>query len=120
MPVGIQQRRSKGWRMPRGARSVARPSRWGNPWRVGDPQPLVLPGGRLIAAESVFKPGAPGRDLPITPFIAKDLFRRSLFAGLLRITVDDVTRELAGWDLACFCAIGSPCYRDVLLEVANA
>ena len=30
----IQLRRTKGWRKPPGAVVVARPSRWGNPYRV--------------------------------------------------------------------------------------
>ena len=32
----IQLRRTKGWRKPEGAVVVARPSKWGNPFRVGD------------------------------------------------------------------------------------
>lgn len=35
MPVRIQRRRVKGWRMPRGAVYVGRPSKWGNPYRIG-------------------------------------------------------------------------------------
>jgi hypothetical protein len=31
----VQLRRTKGWRKPDGAVVVARPSRWGNPYRVG-------------------------------------------------------------------------------------
>jgi hypothetical protein len=35
-PVRIQRRRVKGWRMPEGAVYVGRPSRWGNPFVVGE------------------------------------------------------------------------------------
>jgi hypothetical protein len=35
MPVWVQLRRTNGWRKPAGALVVARPSRWGNPHRVG-------------------------------------------------------------------------------------
>lgn len=38
-PRRIQLRRTKGWRKPEGAIVVARPSKWGNPFRVG---PTVL------------------------------------------------------------------------------
>ncbi len=31
-----------------------------------------------------------------------------------------VRMELAGRNLACWCAIGDPCHGDVLLEVANS
>jgi hypothetical protein len=34
MPKRIHQRRTKGWRMPPGAKSVARPHRWGNRYSV--------------------------------------------------------------------------------------
>lgn len=37
-PKRIQLRRTKGWRKPEGAIVVARPSRWGNPFRLGHPQ----------------------------------------------------------------------------------
>ena len=33
-PKRIQRQRTKGWRMPKGAIYVGRPSRWGNPWPV--------------------------------------------------------------------------------------
>ena len=35
MPQRIQLRRTAGWRLPENARSVARPHKWGNPYRVG-------------------------------------------------------------------------------------
>jgi hypothetical protein len=40
-------------------------------------------------------------------------------AGRLRVTVEDVRRELRGRDLYCFCKPGEPCHADVLIEVAN-
>jgi hypothetical protein len=43
-PKRIQLRRTKGWRKPEGAVVVARPSRWGNPYRIG---------GDVDAAEAV-------------------------------------------------------------------
>lgn len=35
------------------------------------------------------------------------------------VTVDEVRRELAGRDLACWCPLSLPCHADVLLELAN-
>lgn len=35
MPARIQLKRSKGWRMPANTVIVARPSKWGNPFKVG-------------------------------------------------------------------------------------
>ncbi|HEY6794781.1 MAG TPA: DUF4326 domain-containing protein [Kineosporiaceae bacterium] len=36
-PQRIQLRRTRGWRLPAGAVVVARPTRWGNPIKVGTP-----------------------------------------------------------------------------------
>lgn len=38
----------------------------------------------------------------------------------LDFTVDDVRRELAGKDLACWCPPYRPCHGDVLLKYANS
>ena len=35
------------------------------------------------------------------------------------VTLDDVRRELAGHDLACWCKISDPCHADVLLAIAR-
>lgn len=35
LPHRIQRKRTKGWLMPPGAIYVGRPSKWGNPYRVG-------------------------------------------------------------------------------------
>lgn len=40
-PLRIQLRRSKGWRMPPNTISVARPGRWGNPFRMGGTTAIV-------------------------------------------------------------------------------
>ncbi len=71
---------------------VARPSRWGNPFRLG------IDGDRLACV---------GR------------YRAALWAGELTFSAEDVRRELAGRDLACWCHLEESCHADVLLEVAN-
>ena len=78
--------------VPDGAVRITRPGRWGNPHTV--------------------RPDCP-------PDVAVARFRADLFAGRLRVTVDDVRRDLAGHDLACWCPLDRPCHGDVLLEVAN-
>ena len=35
-PTRVQLRRTRGWRKPEGAISVARPHKWGNPFAVGE------------------------------------------------------------------------------------
>jgi Domain of unknown function (DUF4326) len=92
MPERVQLRRTRGWRKPAGVVVVARPSRWGNPFRLG------IDGDRATCV---------------------GLYRRALLAGDLAFTIDDVRRELAGRDLACWCPLDEPCHADILLEVAN-
>jgi hypothetical protein len=93
MPSRIQRQRSRGWRQPIDAIYVGRPTKWGNPHKVG--------AGYHTADE------------------AADLYRRDLIARSLPFTVDDVRRELKGKDLVCWCKPGTPCHADVLLALAN-
>jgi hypothetical protein len=90
-PVRIQLSRKAGWRMPPNSVSVARPSKWGNPFKIGKEYDV---------------------------FQAVDHFRSHLLAGELKITVEEVRRELRGKNLACWCK-ASPCHAVVLLEIAN-
>lgn len=92
MPTRHQLHRQKGWRKPEGVVVVARPSRWGNPFRLG------VDGDRPTCVER---------------------YRRALLAGELGIGVDEVRQQLAGRDLACWCPLDLPCHADVLLAVAN-
>jgi hypothetical protein len=93
MPSRIQRRRSRGWRQPTNAIYVGRPTKWGNPYKVGL--------GHHAAEQAV------------------SLYRRDLLAGSLPFTTDDVRRELKGQDLICWCKLDAPCHVDVLLALAN-
>jgi hypothetical protein len=92
VPRRIQRKRTQGWRLPPEARDVGRPTRWGNPYRVG-----VDAADRAEAVERyrawLGTSGAP--------------------------TLDEVREHLGGRDLACWCPPGEPCHADVLLELAN-
>jgi len=91
----IQMSRQKPWRVEHpDAVIVARPSKWGNPWRVT-------------------KERSRGR--------AGELFRTTLE---LRMTMQpelflELRADLEGRDLACWCPVDQPCHADVLLELAN-
>jgi len=101
MPKRIQRKRTKGWKMPEGAVSVARPSLWGNPYKVGAPDPEPRRNAEPMTAERCVE-------------LHRGFVERSLTGGSLR----DLT-DLRGRDLACFCSLDAPCHADTLLELAN-
>lgn len=96
-PVRIQLQRRKGWRMPANTVSVARPTKWGNPYRI------VTPAFGSMERET--RAGA------VAAF-------RLRLVGLLAIGAVDLS-PLRGKNLACFCRLDQPCHADVLLEFAN-
>ncbi len=89
-PREVQLRRIKGWRLPPNTVVVARPSRWGNPFKVG------VDGS---AEECVAKYE---RHIATNPDLA-----------------EAAAHDLRGFNLACYCPIGAPCHRRVLLQIAN-
>ena len=107
-PIRIQLGRIKGWRMPPNTVRVARPGKFGNPFRCG-------PELRAISnAEKV------------------SLFREAIercggfysigdeHCGKPMVTIADIRRELRGKNLACWCRLDEPCHADVLLEIAKS
>lgn len=91
MPKRIQMSRQRPWRAEHpDAVIVARPSRWGNPYKVT----------RDVSAER-----------------AVELYRVGL--DLNPSTKAAIVRDLAGRDLACWCPLDQPCHADVLLELAQ-
>jgi len=96
-PIGIQRKRTKGWKMPPNTISVTRPGEWGNPHRV------LIKGGEQIAV-SLYE---------------QDLINGTILDRRGRPLINRIG-ELRGKNLACFCPIGQPCHRDVLLKLANA
>lgn len=100
MPERIQRKRIKGWRKPVGARVVTRPSKWGNPFRVGSEVDGVI----LDAAEAVA--------------LYREYLAEAMKTERGRVELDITT--LAGRDLCCYCPLDQPCHADVLLELANS
>jgi len=85
----IQRKRSKGWRMPPNTVYVGRPTRWGNPFKVGVDGSLedVLRKYRVFLEERA--------DLP------------------------SFLEPLRGKDLVCWCPLTCPCHVDILLRMFN-
>lgn len=108
-PRRIQRKRSKGWRMPPDAVYVGRPTRWGNPFRVG------VDG----TAEECVALFAKWFNADVAP-VGSELYEFRRKHGWLGFELACVVKHhLAGKDLACWCAEGQPCHADVLLRLAN-
>lgn len=113
MPERIQLSRRKGWRKPDNTVVVARPSKWGNPFRIGvgdvpDAECAVSwfanwlsnsvdATGRYVHGETDYH-GAESSNRP---------------------SHEQIRVELAGKNLACWCPLTQPCHADVLLNIAN-
>jgi len=85
--------------MPEGGCSVARHTRWGNPYKADparrrDPEHAT----ELVAAYRAWVLDPNRTEGP---------------------TIVEIRRELGGRDLGCWCPPNLPCHADVLLEVAN-
>lgn len=101
-PIRLRLSRAKGFNLRAASRAangldavvVARPMRWGNPFRIG-------------------KDGA-------TAAACVDLFRHEMGVRALSSWHQIQLGALRGKNLACWCAHGTPCHADVLLELANA
>lgn len=108
-PKRIQLRRIKGWRKPEGAVVVARPTKWGNHYRIGDTCYSADGPMRMDATIAV---AAYRAHLTLT-YPSPDL-------GPGDAAWDEFFGPLRGHDLACWCPLDQPCHADVLLELANA
>lgn len=110
MPIRIQRKRVKGWKMPDNTISVTRPGKWGNPFVVGKKVP----------------------DAWINKLDKDDHFHFMKFEyGYIDNAENSVmlfekyvipvlnVSELKGKNLACFCPLDKPCHVDVLLKIAN-
>lgn len=122
-PKRIQLRRTKGWRKPDGVVVVSRPTRWGNPFRVGVPVTPESEGWAEVAPK--FAEWIPGRGMqdftPVDRAEAVAMFRVYVQRKVWTHGMTEHARhELAGHDLACWCPLSAPCHADVLLELANA
>lgn len=107
-PKRIQRKRTKGWKMPKGAVYVGRPSKWGNPFEVGHDVTAKEAVDRFVVHLASYF-GWVERE------IAKAFYPLPVKSTEMR----DWLKPLRGKDLACWCPLSQPCHADVLLELAN-
>lgn len=78
---------------------VSRPSKWGNPFKVGSEVAGVV----IDATEAVA--------------LYREYLDEAMKTERGRVELDLST--LRGLDLGCYCPLDQPCHADVLLELAN-
>lgn len=131
LPIRIQRKRTKGWKMPENTVSVTRPGKWGNPFVVGEEAPSILDEmyskftwqtmPEYLDGNDYLSYGVRGHEIPDSQTAVR------LFKQMLDWMNDkkrpqlhrDFISPLKGKNLACFCKEGDPCHADVLLELAN-
>ena len=124
MPNRLKLSRRRGAALPKGARSVARPSRFGNPFRV-----VPMPDGTYRvsvdekdADKTLYRIfiNHPGPRISISRRqahqVAVDCYRA---LRIRRPLTADQIENLRGRHLACYCPEHLPCHADVLLDIAN-
>lgn len=120
-PFRVQLSRQKGWRMPDNTVSVARPTRFGNPFSVrefGREKAIYL--YRMAVCSTGWSPDwvAGMNDPQAMRVYEKVIALQSKLGGIERMRW--VQADLRGKNLACWCPLDQPCHADVLLEIANA
>jgi hypothetical protein len=137
MPVRVQRKRVKGWKMPENTVYVGRPTRWGNPFNFASSDncwnALALgcrgdARGRREAAVKAFRQWIAdprGRVKEMDFAVVMECKGETVQLGPraqagTSPSHDDVKEALRGKNLACFCALDQPCHADVLLEIANS
>jgi hypothetical protein len=115
MPQRLRLSRAKGFRLPEGAISVARPSRWGNPFTVAKAEETGYrfnsdSNARSFVVHCFEDWIAKGRRSPWWFEDGKDRYEY----------MSAHIRDLRSHDLACWCPLdGLPCHAQTLIDLAN-
>lgn len=109
--------RAAGARLPEGVTNVARPSKWGNPWKLEHLAGRELPWTvicRMWPVRAEFKTEDQARGFAVQRH--RVALRNG--SGLIRVSLEDVLRELVPSPrVACWCHFDELCHGDNYLEV---
>jgi len=93
----VQRKRTKGWRMPPNTVYVGRPTKWGNPYKIGELG--LVHAGKPATREEVL-----------------ELYEKWVKQEI-HCCDSHFLDPLIGKDLACWCPLDKPCHADVLLKI---
>lgn len=104
-PIEVQRRRSKGWKIPPNTLSVTRPGPWGNPFVVGEfgTREECVKAHKILLMGFIYVGPNPS------------MKEQKKYYNFVKENI----HKLKGKNLACFCKIGDPCHRQILLKIAN-
>lgn len=129
-PQRVQRKRTKGSRLADGVLSIARPSRYGNPFRIVGTAVVGISWSDIVErehgigamgtadvvyAEAVDRLGAANHAVELYRELLVVRRREWESARFAKWIID-----ARGKDVACYCSVAEPCHGDPLLEVANA
>lgn len=119
-PVRVQLQRTKGWKMPENTVSVCRPTKWGNPFKIGD----------VVTNQQMGIPFQKYKDKKIEAFANQNIEIKENWQAVMAyefyvsnrvlISKELIRKDLKGKNLACFCPLDKECHADVLLRIANS
>lgn len=115
-PIRLQLSRVKGFDLQlismaangRTAIVCRRPAKWGNRGHIVERLGCWCCDDLYLGFTSIWQHDAEARDAAIAAFRRHAMPREA-----------EIRAELAGFNLACTCALDEPCHVDVLLEIAN-
>lgn len=131
IPQRIQRKRTAGWRMPENTTYVGRPSVYGNPFLIerdgGLTNPWVVFWSEVGPPHSYHPTKEAAQKAAVdcfTDWASQDTLDPKLWSNLLIIKHTALKAallrgDLAGKDVACWCALDRPCHGDPLLRIAN-
>lgn len=104
IPVRVQRKRTKGYKLPENTKCVNRGTKWGNPFKIGEFLNQNNHDGSHTRIQIT-------REISITHF-------EKWIKQMIRLNHRSL-EELKGKNLACFCNLNEPCHADILLKLAN-
>lgn len=131
MPVRIQRKRTKGFKMPFGAIYVGRGSVWGNPFIVGRPSGVFPEGaGKHGKAETMIEALTLEQALEfyrnvVSGFLTPEMYPAGhgwadRFRKHYRQHPTEVARRMfRDATVVCWCAPDARCHGDILLAIAG-
>lgn len=114
IPMRVQRKRTKGFRLPPNTVSVCRPGKFGNPFKPDECRAAGYKGTDLEIKKCcvlAFREWLCDKD--------GSLNWQGDKADQAKAAILDGLESLRGKNLACFCKLDEPCHADVLLELAN-